>query len=53
MKDREKLKQSLLALSAQQGHYGSVRVDDVVTIIELRDEKIEALEKQLKEEMES
>lgn len=38
--DSEKRRKSLLALSNQQGHYGSVNVDDVLTIIELRDEKI-------------
>jgi len=42
-----KLRKSLLALSNQQGHYGTINVDDVVTIIELRDEKLKGLAEEL------
>jgi len=41
------LKEKLIALSIQQGHYGLLSVDDVITMIELRDEKIKELEEAL------
>lgn len=44
MKEQE---ESLLSLSRQQGHYGTIDVADVLTIMGLRDERIKALTEQL------
>ena len=41
--DKEAQRKSLLALSERQGHYGCIDVNDVLTIMELRDEKIKEL----------
>ena len=45
--DTEKLRLSLQALSRQQGHQGTIEVDDVVTIVELREDRIRSLLQQL------
>jgi|WetSurMetagenome_2_1015567.scaffolds.fasta_scaffold1791036_2 hypothetical protein len=34
--DREKLKRSLIALSKQQGHYGTLDIESVIDMIEPR-----------------
>jgi hypothetical protein len=34
--DREKLKRSLIALSKQQGHYGTLNIETVIDMIEPR-----------------
>lgn len=41
---REVQRQSLYALSRQQGHPGLLEINDVLAIIELRDERIKSLE---------
>lgn len=36
----ESLRRKLQSLSLQEGHYGTIDVDDVVTIVELRENRI-------------
>lgn len=45
--DKEAQRKSLRTLSIQQGHCGLIDVEDVLTIMELRDEKIRDLGKEL------
>ena len=47
--EREELEKRLQALSIQQGHLGTLDVRDVVTMLELRDEKIEHLQWEVEE----
>lgn len=37
------LKEKLEALSVRQGHYGLLEIRDVLTMLELRDEKIKEM----------
>ena len=39
--DIERLRRSLIALSQQEGHYGSLNVDTVINMIEVRADIIE------------
>ena len=41
--DTDKLKKKLEALSIQEGHYGTLDISDVVTMIELRENRIAEL----------